>query len=164
MQNRGIDPEVASSYASLFYIGITVGRGINGFLAMRFKDKNLVRVGLAMITLGLILMFIPLHPSFALAGFIITGLGCAPVYPCVIHMTPEIFGRERSQVMIGIQMAFAYTGFLLMPPIFGFIAERLSVSLLPLYLAVLLTVIIFMHETILIKTKKENKRGSMRQS
>lgn len=129
---------------------------------MRFKDKTLVRAGLAMITLGLILMFIPLHPSFALAGFIITGLGCAPVYPCVIHMTPEIFGRERSQAMIGIQMAFAYTGFLLMPPIFGFIAERLSVSLLPLYLTVLLVVIILMHETVLIKTKRRIRNEDSR--
>jgi len=158
VQNRGIEPEIASGYASLFYIGITVGRGINGFLAMRFKDKTLVRVGLAMITAGLILMFLPFGSFFALVGFIIMGLGCAPVYPCVIHMTPDVFGRERSQAMIGIQMAFAYTGFLLMPPLFGFIAECVSVSLLPLYLSVLLVIIILMHETILIKTKKENKK------
>lgn len=151
-QTKAIAPETASSYASLFYIGITLGRGINGFLAMRFKDKTLVRVGLAIIAVGLLLMFLPLHSAFALVGFIIIGFGCAPVYPCIIHMTPAIFGRERSQAMIGMQMAFAYMGFLIMPPIFGIIAQHVSVSLLPLYLSALLMAIICMHETILKKT------------
>ena len=71
-------------------------------------------------------------------GFVVIGLGCAPVYPCIIHMTPSLFGRAQSQSMIGIQMAFAYTGFLIVPPIFGFVASAFSIKLLPLFLLCLL--------------------------
>ena len=153
VQNRGISPETASAFASLFYIGITVGRGINGFLAMRFSDGALIRMGSCIIGIGIVMMVIPIHPAFALAGFIIMGLGCAPVYPCIIHMTPSTFGRERSQAMIGIQMAFAYTGFCIAPPIFGFIAEHITIALLPVLLAALLLLMVFMHERVVKKTK-----------
>lgn len=154
VENRGIDPETASAFASLFYIGITLGRGINGFLAMKFSDRTLIRTGLGIITLGIILVFIPFHDLFALCGFVVIGLGCAPVYPCIIHMTPDVFGRDKSQAMIGIQMAFAYTGFCIVPPLFGVIAQYVSIALLPPYLLVFLVVMAIMHETMIIKTRK----------
>jgi len=146
VQNRGISPETASGFASLFYIGITAGRAVNGFLAMKFSDKFLIRTGLGIIASGILLLLLPLHSYFALAGFIIIGLGCAPVYPCIIHMTPEMFGRERSQSIIGVQMAFAYTGFCIVPPLFGVIAEHIGISLFPLYLAIFLVCMIVTHE------------------
>lgn len=154
VQNRGIDAETASSFASLFYIGMTVGRAINGFLAMRFRDRILIRMGGGIIAGGIILVFIPFHELFALIGFIVIGLGCAPVYPCIVHMTPELFGRDKSQAIIGIQMAFAYTGFLIMPPLFGFIAEQISISLLPIYLSLLLVLMCVMHELVVKKTQR----------
>ncbi|MBQ4628426.1 MAG: MFS transporter [Clostridia bacterium] len=154
VENRGIDPETASAFASLFYIGITLGRGINGFLAMKFSDRTLIRTGLGIITLGIILVFMPFHDLFALCGFVVIGLGCAPVYPCIIHMTPDVFGRDKSQAMIGIQMAFAYTGFCIVPPLFGVIAQYVTIALLPPYLLVFLVVMAIMHETMIIKTRK----------
>lgn len=154
VQNRGISPEVASGFASLFYIGITVGRAVNGFLSMKFKDRTLIRMGLSIIGVGILFIFIPFHSAFALIGFVIVGLGCAPVYPCIIHMTPELFGRERSQSIMGIQIAFAYLGFCLMPPLFGVIANHISIALLPIYLLILLALIAIMHETVVVKTKK----------
>lgn len=141
-------PELAAGYASMFYIGITVGRLANGFLAMKLNDHFLIRMGIAIITAGIVLLFIPLHSLFALIGFIVIGLGCAPIYPCIIHMTPDVFGADKSQAMIGVQMAFAYTGFLLMPPLFGIIAEHISISLLPIYQLVLLAVMFASHEMI----------------
>lgn len=153
VQCRGIDTETAAAFASLFYIGIMLGRAINGFLAMRFHDHFLIRLGLGIITLGIGLVCIPAHAAFALVGFVVIGLGCAPVYPCIIHMTPSVFGRENSQAMIGVQMAFAYSGFCIMPPLFGFIAEQIAISLLPLFLLVLLLLMAVMHEAIIAKTK-----------
>jgi fucose permease len=153
VQNRGIDVETASAFASMFYIGITLGRGINGFLAMRFSDRFLIRMGMGIITLGIAFMFVPYYSVFALVGFILIGLGCAPIYPCIIHMTPDVFGRDKSQAMIGFQMAFAYVGFCVMPPLFGFIAERISIALLPAYLLVVLLFMAGMHETMVAKTK-----------
>lgn len=154
VQNRGLSPETASGFASLFYIGLTVGRAINGFLAMRFGDHTLIRLGLSIICVGILLVFIPFHATFALIGFIVIGLGCAPVYPCIVHMTPDLFGRERSQAVIGVQMACAYCGFCIMPPLFGVIAEHTTIALLPVYLLVLLAVIVLMHESVIVKTRK----------
>ena len=146
VQARGVSAEVASGCASLFYIGLTLGRAINGFLAMRFGDRFLIRLGLGIIFAGILLIFVPYHALFAYVGFVIIGLGCAPVYPCIIHMTPDLFGKDKSQAIIGVQIAFAYTGFCVMPPLFGWIADNISIGLLPAYLMALLVLIIVMHE------------------
>ena len=155
VQARGVSPEVASGCASLFYIGLTVGRAINGFLAMRFSDRTLIRLGLGIIFAGIMLAFIEAHAMFAYAGFVVIGLGCAPVYPCIIHMTPDLFGKDKSQPIIGVQIAFAYLGFCTMPPLFGLIANHISIKLLPAYLLVLLALIVVMHEKLVrMKTKQ----------
>ena len=153
--NRGVDVKTASGFASMFYIGITAGRAINGFLAMRFSDRTLIRTGFAVIAVGVLMIFIPLGALPALAGFMAIGLGCAPIYPCIIHMTPSVFGRERSQAMIGIQMAFAYLGFCLTPPLFGAIAEHITIALLPVFLSVLLVFMVAMHEIMVLRTKSK---------
>ena len=141
----------------MFYIGVTLGRFINGFLAMKLSDKFLIRMGTAIVTVGIALLFVPFHSAFALVGFVIIGLGCAPIYPCIIHMTPDVFGADKSQAMIGFQMAFAYTGFCLMPPLFGLIAEYISISLLPLYITVLLLLTALMHEIMVKKTSERTQ-------
>ncbi len=157
VQKWQIVPETAAGFASLFYVGITLGRLANGFLAMKRTDHFLIRLGLGIICAGILLLFIPFHFTFTLIGFIVVGLGCAPVYPCIIHMTPDVFGKENSQAMISVQIAFAYTGFLIMPPLFGWIAEYLTITLLPAYLSVLLALMVVMHEIIIYKTKNRKK-------
>lgn len=153
VQKWDFSPEDAAGFASMFYIGITLGRFANGFLAMKMGDHFLIRMGFGIISAGIVFLFIPFHSIFALIGFVIMGLGCAPVYPCIIHMTPDVFGKDKSQAMIGVQMAFAYTGFLLMPPLFGLIAEYVSISLLPVYLLALLVLMFVMHEIVVRKNK-----------
>lgn len=153
VEKWNFSPETAAGYASMFYIGVTFGRFVNGFLAMKLGDKFLIRMGTAIVAVGIILLCIPFNPVFALVGFVIIGLGCAPIYPCIIHMTPDVFGADKSQAMIGVQMAFAYIGFLVMPPLFGIIAENISISLLPIYLSIFLVMIFLMHEMVLKKAK-----------
>jgi len=153
VQKWEFSPEDAAAFASMFYIGITLGRFANGFLAMKLGDHFLIRMGIAIIAAGIVLLFIPLHSVFALIGFIVIGLGCAPVYPCIIHMTPSVFGEDKSQAMIGVQMAFAYTGFLIMPSLFGVIADYASISLLPVFVLALLAIMFVMHELV---AKKAN--------
>ncbi|MBQ8370282.1 MAG: MFS transporter [Clostridia bacterium] len=133
---RGSDPETAARYASLFYLGLTGGRLLNGFLADRFSDRTLIRVGSIIMLSGMVLLMLPI-PSVipAAAGLLIIGLGCAPVYPCIIHSTPANFGAKNSQAIIGIQMASAYVGSTLVPPVFGLIADFVSVSWYPFWLA-----------------------------
>ena len=153
VEHWGFAPEIAAGFASMFYIGITLGRFLNGFLAMKLGDHTLIRMGCGIVALGIGCLFVPLRSTFALVGFVIIGLGCAPIYPCIIHMTPDVFGKDKSQAMIGIQMAFAYIGFMTVPPLFGLVAEHISISLLPAYLLIFLSLIFVMHELVVKKTK-----------
>ena len=142
----GVDEEIAAGFGSLFLIGITVGRFLNGFLTYRISDKNLIRLGQSIMVLGVAVMWLPVGAGGAMAGLLLIGLGCAPIYPCVIHSTPEHFGEENSQAIIGIQMAAAYIGVCVMPPVFGILANHISVSLLPLYVGAITALMILMCE------------------
>ena len=142
---RGFTPEQAAGFAGLFFLGITLGRALNGFLTMRFSDSFLTRAGFVIITLGIAAVLTPWGDTTALAGLVLVGLGCAPVYPCIIHATPARFGAGRSQAVIGILMAGAYLGNCLMPPLFGLIANHISIGLLPPYLLLLLAVMALSH-------------------
>ncbi|MBQ8231879.1 MAG: MFS transporter [Lachnospiraceae bacterium] len=148
---KGIPAETAANYASLFFIGITVGRAINGFLTMKFTDSQMIRAGQAVIAVGIVVMLLPFGNIVTLAGLILIGLGCAPIYPCIIHSTPEHFGADKSQALIGVQMASAYVGSCLMPPLFGLIANFISASLFPIYLIVFLVIMILAHNSLLKK-------------
>jgi len=153
---KGVPTETAAYFASMFFLGITLGRGLNGFLTIRFTDTQLIRMGNAIIALGIGAMILPLGTGMSIAGLILIGLGCAPIYPCVIHSTPEHFGPERSQALIGVQMASAYCGTLLMPPLFGLVAEYASVELLPVYLLGILALMALMFERMLRKAGGES--------
>ena len=111
----------------------------------------MVRLGLGIILLGVLIMLLPLGQAISLAGLILIGLGCAPIYPCLIHATPAHFGADRSQAIIGVQMASAYVGTCLMPPVFGLIAGALSTALLPVYLLLFLLLMVWMHEQLIRK-------------
>ena len=151
---KGVPAETAAFFASMFFIGITVGRGLNGFLTMRFSDTQLIRLGQGIIALGAGAMLLPLGTGMSIGGLILVGLGCAPIYPCIIHSTPDHFGPEHSQALIGVQMASAYCGTLLMPPLFGLIADHISVSLLPVYLLGILALMVLMHEGVIKKAER----------
>ena len=142
---HGFDLEIAASYASLFFIGITVGRAVSGFITMKLNDKQMIYLGQVIILIGIILMCLPFGHQIALIGLVTIGLGCAPIYPCIIHSTPTNFGADKSQAVIGVQMASAYVGNLLMPPLFGIIANHISVRLFPVYLLLILIVMVVMH-------------------
>ena len=146
---RGIDAEQAAAWASLFYMGITAGRALSGFLTMRFPDHVMIRIGQVLVGCGVILMAIPAGSTIIpLIGLITIGFGCAPIYPCVIHSTPAYFGADKSQAVIGVQMACAYVGSLAAPPLFGLIANHITISLYPYYLGVILLLMILMHENL----------------
>lgn len=155
---KGVPAETAASFASLFFIGITAGRALNGFLTMKLSDTQLIRLGQGIIAVGIAAFLLPLGKYAALTGLILIGLGCAPIYPCIIHSTPDHFGAENSQAIIGVQMASAYVGTCLMPPLFGLIANHITVSLFPFYLLGILILMVFMHEALL-KSKRVPKKS-----
>lgn len=150
----GYTAEQAAGFASLIFIGITVGRALNGFLTMKFSDVALIRMGQCIVAVGILAVLLPLGNVVTLIGLILIGLGCAPIYPCIIHSTPAHFGADKSQAIIGVQMASAYVGTCLMPPLFGLIANHISVMWFPIYLIVILVLLIIMHESLVRKTKE----------
>ena len=150
--HKGVSADTAASFASMFYLGITVGRALSGFLTMKLNDVQMIRLGEVIIGIGVLVMLLPFGQSLSLTGLILIGLGCAPVYPCVIHSTPAHFGADKSQAIIGIQMACAYVGNCLMPPVFGLIANHITVALLPVYLLIILVLMVIMHELLCKKT------------
>lgn len=132
-----MEPEKAAKFASFFYLGITVGRFLCGFVADRMGDKALIRLGGGIVGAGILLVLLPFPVTTpALLGLVIIGFGCAPVYPAIIHSTPFYFGKENSQALIGIQMACAYVGSTFMPPLFGTLAARIGIWLYPVFLLV----------------------------
>ena len=147
VQARGADPIVAAKFAALFYMGITFGRFLSGFISEKMGDKKLIRTGILIVAAGCILVVIPFSTDVpALIGLIIIGLGCAPIYPSVIHATPSNFGRENSQAIIGIQMASAYAGSTFMPPVFGWIASIAGIAFYPFYLLLFVILMFLMSE------------------
>ena len=135
VQFRRIDASVAARFASMFCIGITAGRFLSGFVADRLGDRQMIRLGILVVFAGIVLVAVPAAADWpSLAGLIVIGFGCAPIYPCIIHATPEHFGRENSQAVIGIQMACAYVGTTLMPPLFGVLSSAVGIWLFAGYL------------------------------
>lgn len=140
---RGASKNEAAAFGSLFFIGITAGRFLSGFISDKLGDNRMIRIGTGIALAGVLLLLPPLKMT-SVAGFVIIGLGCAPVYPCIIHSTPRNFGAENSQGIIGIQMASAYVGSTFMPPVFGLIANHISLKLMPFYLAMFFVLLLVM--------------------
>ena len=154
----GMEEKLAASFVALFYFGITFGRFLSGFLAMKWRDEQMVLGGSAIVFLGICLLFTPWSKAMVLPALILIGLGCAPVYPSVIHSTPHNFGAEHSSALIGVQMAAAYVGTLLMPPLFGIFGRAFGMGLFPYYSLLLLLFMIYMYRKMLQVTGKARRQ------
>jgi fucose permease len=145
--HKGMHAETAAKWASLFYLGITVGRFLSGFIIGKLGSKNMIRIGQIMTGIGVVLMLIPSGSVLMLLSLLFAGLGCAPIFPGLLHETPDNFGTEKSQAIMGIQMACAYIGTTFMSPVFGFLAEKITIRLFPFYLMIFTLLMIAMVET-----------------
>jgi len=146
VMEKGISPEIAAQWIALFYIGITSGRFISGFITLKLNNRWMIRLGQIIIGCGIVMLVLPLGNSALLPGFFMIGVGCAPIYPSLLHETPQNFGEEYSQAMMGIQMGSAYIGTTLMPPIFGRLASITSFVIFPIFIAIILVIKIIMVE------------------
>ena len=133
----------AIRWRGIFFFAVLIGMNLYAYLTQKFNRPA-----------GIVLILLPFGNALLPVGLVVAGLGCAPIYPCIIHSTPAHFGADRSQAIIGVQMACAYVGTCLMPPLFGLLAQHISVSLLPAYLLVLLVLMTVMHESLIRKIAK----------
>jgi len=152
---KGISPEIAAQWIALYFFGITIGRFLSGFITIKFNNRQMVRMGQAVIGCGIIVLILPFGNSTLLPGLFLIGLGCAPIYPSLIHETPKNFGREYSQAIIGLQMASAYIGTTFMPPIFGQLASFIDFRIFPLFIGIILIAKIILTETLNRKIDKK---------
>lgn len=143
---RSIAPENAARLIALFYAGITFGRFISGFLSMKMTNRQMIRFGQCIIACGIAALFLPSNSILAVV-FLVLGLGCAPIFPSLIHETPENFNSTYSQIIIGMQMSSAYIGVTIMPPLFGRLAGYLNFSIFPIFIGILLIIKIVITET-----------------
>ena len=152
---RGMDAVQAARITSMFYFGIMIGRGAGGFIASKLLPKQMVRLGLALLTVGCVLFAVPVTPVSVL-GLMLCGLGCAPIYPNIIQDTPVNYGAENSQAAVGVQMAFAYVGSTFMPSMFGAIAGVTGYGALPVFalIATVLMAVMFTMQKKIVESKK----------
>lgn len=165
-----IDAKLAASLVALFYFGITFGRFLAGIFSAKWKDEELILGGIAILFLGIVLLFpaglfsgkrlfgMELRQIFVVLSLLFMGLGCAPIYPAIIHSTPYNFGAENTSALIGKQMASAYIGSLSLPPIFGVLAKNFGTELFPFYAVVLGIAMLYMYKQLLKKTKEAKRK------
>lgn len=167
-----IEAKLAASFVALFYFGITFGRFLAGILAAKWQDEALILGGCGILFLGLVLLFCSMVPSqevklfgmelrqlLVICALLLSGLGCAPIYPAIIHSTPRNFGAENTSALIGKQMAAAYIGSMSFPPFFGVLAKIFGTGLFPFFSTVLFFGMLFMYRNLLYKTR--GKRGKI---
>ncbi|MCL1954838.1 MAG: MFS transporter [Brevinematales bacterium] len=154
VMEKNISPEIAAQWISLFFIGITSGRFISGFLTIKLNNRQMVRLGQGLIACGIIALMLPVGRILLLPGFFTIGLGCAPIYPSLLHETPKNFGSEKSQAIMGIQMASAYIGTTFIPPLFGQITKYFRFIVFPLFIGGILILNIIMVELLNKKVDK----------
>lgn len=143
---KGISPDIAARWVSLFYAGITLGRLISGFATAKFENYMLIRIGQIICILGALIFILPLPSTFSMIALILIGLGCAPIYPSMLHDTPNRFGEAASQSIMGFQMACAYIGSTIAPPLLGILASRFNMIIFPFFLLIIIITMLICSE------------------
>lgn len=146
VKKSGFSPEEAAFGVSLMFAFITLGRFLSGFLTALFSNRQMIRLGLSITVVGVSVLMLPLPAFFDFVGIILIGLGCAPIYPAMLHETPKRFGEKKSQNVIGLQMAGFYIGALCLPPAFGVIADLTAIAYLPVFLIFFIVFLFFISE------------------
>ena len=157
---KGISVATAAGWISFYYAGITMGRFITGFITYKVTNPQLIRWGQLIALTGAIILVLPLPSAFSFVGFIIVGLGLAPIFPCMLHETPTRFGKKHSQSIMGYQMAFAYTGTTIVPPLLGFTASQTTIGIFPIAIVILVAAMILSAEKLnILLVEKPHSKG-----
>ncbi|MCZ0702498.1 fucose permease [Natronobacillus azotifigens] len=151
---KDIPAAVAAQWVSFYWGGLTIGRFLTGFVTFKMSNRMLIRTGQIIALVGASLLLLPLPSTVSLVGFIVIGFGLAPIFPCMVHETPYRFGKSHSQTIMGYQMALAYTGGTLMPPILGFIASSTTIGIFPFFIVVYIVLMLISSEQLIALLRK----------
>jgi MFS family major facilitator transporter len=168
-----IDAKLAASLVALFYFGITFGRFLAGIFSAKWTDEEMILGGISILFGGILLLFLAAYFSerrvfgsefrqlIIILSLLFMGLGCAPIYPAIIHSTPRNFGAENTSALIGKQMAAAYIGSLSLPPLFGVLAKGFGTGIFPFYAVCLAFCMVYMYKRLLVKTREARRNGKL---
>lgn len=137
VNTKGLEADTAALVAMLFYVGLASGRFLSGVLMSRFGRRGLLRISLVLLPIAIFVYMLPVHPVISAIALLFIGLGVGPIYPNLMHLTPDFFGEDVAQSIMGLQQALTYVGIMLMPWLFGVLANTFSTALLPAYLMAL---------------------------
>lgn len=157
VESKGFSADIAAKTVAMYFVGLTLGRFLSGVLSSKISSWNLIKSGLIIVFSAIIVLLLPLKSSFAALGLFLLGLGIGPVYPNIMHLTPKNFGKDVSQSIIGLQMAVAYTGITAVPPIFGFLAQKLGMKLFAPFMLVLFVILAISTLFLICGLKKQNR-------
>lgn len=143
VNSRGITVDRAALFVTVYYGGIAFGRFLSGIFSSKLKPQQIILIGTILIIPAIVLVSQPFIPNLIAVGMFLIGLGNGPLYPNMVHLTPIRFGAQRSQAVMGSQMAAAYIGILSMPTLTGFLAQKFSTDIFPYCLAVLYGIMLF---------------------
>lgn len=144
--------DTAALMITFYYVGIAIGRFISGLISIRYSSQQIIKIGLIFIFVAIILLFIPFSSNISGFAFFLIGMGNGPIFPNMLHLTPENFGEDNSQAVMGVQMAFSYFGIMLVPAFFGIMAQIFNTDFFPIYIAILFALMV----SATIKLKKIN--------
>ncbi|WP_166244691.1 MFS transporter [Paenibacillus turpanensis] len=161
---KGLPADEAAFWVSIYFAGITIGRLITGFVTFKIGNQPLIRAGQITALAGALLLLLPLPTGFTLSGLLITGLGLAPIFPSMLHETPVRFGEAHAQRIMGYQMAVAYTGSTLMPPLLGMLAGFSSIGIFPIYIVIMASAMLLFSERLNLLLKRRHERDDTIQS
>lgn len=139
---KGAAADTAARMVTFYYVGLALGRFLSGVLAGLLHSRQLVKIGQMILLAAVVSLFLPLPFAFCSVSLFFIGLGNGPIFPNMLHLTPELFGKDLSQAVIGAEMATSYIGVLLAPALFGLIAQNVTAALFPVYLLVLYALMI----------------------
>ncbi len=142
VEAEGLTEAMGAGYITFYYVGITVGRFISGILAKKMRPQKIVYLGFFLVGTAIALLLLPIPPVFKAVALCLIGLGNGPFFPNMTYLTPKNFGVENSQSIVSTQMAFCNIGILTVPPLFGFIANKVGMQIFPLFIGIIFILLV----------------------
>lgn len=154
VNTKGVIPDKAAQITMLFYVGLAFGRFLSGVLAKKLSRWQIIGISTSVLFGAIIIFILPVSIMATSIALFFIGLGIGPIFPNLTHLTPENFGRDISQSVMGVQQASAYIGIMIMPWLFGMLAQICSTKIFPCYLFIMFMV----YMTTLVMLNRKVKR------
>lgn len=157
VEEKGFEMKYGALALTVYYVGMSIGRFVSGLIANKIGTWKRIGMGCVVLAPAIIIMLLPLPGFVAVIGLFLVGLGNGSIYPNMIHLTPHNFGKDVSQSIMGSQIAFAYMGVMLAPPMVSLVSGLFGIRIYPILLAVFYVVMVVSLKCFINKLKKQGR-------